>query len=146
MNIFNIKNTFKKVLERKWKYIYIAIDLHETILKPTYSEILSTEFYPYAEETLKELSKLNGIVLILYTSSTHNDILQYLHFFRERNIYFKYVNCNNDVPSTNYAEFSSKFYFNILLDDKAGFEGENDWIFFKNEFLTLYKINERYFN
>lgn len=145
--MFNIQNSFKKVLERNWNKLYIAIDLHETVLKPTYDRNnISTEFYPNAEETLRNLSKLEGIVLIMFTSSSKGDIEKYLSFFEEKRIKFDYVNENPEIPSTDYSDFSSKFYFNILLDDKAGFNGETDWLPFNNEFLVKYFDNESNFN
>ena len=33
---------------------------------------------------------------------------------------------NPEIESNRYANFTKKFYYDILLDDKAGFE-PNDW-------------------
>lgn len=38
------------------------------------------------------------------------------------------VNSNPDEKDTKTGDFSKKFYFNILLDDRAGFQPETDWL------------------
>jgi hypothetical protein len=40
---------------------------------------------------------------------------------------FNAINCNPECPSTDLCDFQDKFYFNFLLDDKAGFDGTKDW-------------------
>jgi hypothetical protein len=40
---------------------------------------------------------------------------------------FNGINCNPECPSTDLCDFQDKFYFNFLLDDKAGFDGTKDW-------------------
>ena len=37
------------------------------------------------------------------------------------------INNNPEFKKTDICDFTEKFYFDILLDDKAGFEGEKDW-------------------
>jgi hypothetical protein len=120
-------NAYNKALNRKWNKIYWAIDIHDTILKSTYSNELLSEnlFYPGAKEFLKFLSSRPDSILILYSSLINEK--EYLDFFESHDIYFSYVNKNPEVQNTEYANFNDKFYFNILLDDKAGFDGEKDW-------------------
>lgn len=38
-----------------------------------------------------------------------------------------YFNVNLDCQNTLTGDFTRKFYYDILLDDKAGFEPEKDW-------------------
>lgn len=124
----HIVNTYQKVKEREWDRWYWAIDIHDTCLKANYSaDTLPDEFYPLAKEALQRLSSREDIALILYTSSHPQFIDKYLEFFRSHGIEFHYVNANPEVPSTDVAAFDSKFYFNVLLDDKAGFDPHEDW-------------------
>lgn len=125
---------------RNWDKIYCAVDIHGTIVKPNYSkETLPTEFYKYAKEVLQDLSKRNDVVLILYTCSFPEEIEKYLEFFKEHEINFEYVNSNPEVENNTYGYFNDKFYFNILLEDKAGFDGETDWNLIQ-KFMDLHDI------
>ena len=47
-----------------------------------------------------------------------------LHFY---GIKFDYINENPLEVNSELSDFSKKFYFNILLDDKAGFYPKEDW-------------------
>lgn len=38
-----------------------------------------------------------------------------------------YINSNPEVTDKHYADYSLKFYINLILDDKAGFLPEEDW-------------------
>lgn len=139
MNLFNIQNAYNQAKSRNWDRIYWAIDLHNTVLKSTYDNDRISSFYPLAEEVLKYLSDKDDVVLILFSSTPNKFIDQYLKLFVSKNIFFKYVNSNPEVPNTEYADFSDKFYFNILLDDKAGFEAETDWQFVMGELNRVYE-------
>jgi hypothetical protein len=111
-----------------WRKTYWAIDIHGTILKPTYEKgVLSTEFYPIAKEVLQTLTKDPKVSLILYTCSYPEEISDYLRFFRSHGIRFNYVNENPEINEGAYGYYDRKFYYNVLLDDKAGFDPERDW-------------------
>ena len=124
-------NAFKRAKEKNWDYIYILIDVHGTIFKPSYLNEEKYEFYPWARVVLQLLSLDQNIKLILWTSSTYEAIFDYLKVFRNNNIHFDYWNANPEVkrqpsdPKT--LDLSSKYYFNIGIDDKFGFEPETDW-------------------
>ena len=129
--IKTFNNAFKRAREKNWDYIYILIDVHGTIFKPSYLNEEKYEFYPYAKEVLQLLSKDPNIKLILWTSSTNQAALDYGVVFNRNKIYFDYLNCNPEVerqstdPET--LDLSSKYYFNVGIDDKFGFEPESDW-------------------
>ena len=132
MNIIKaFDSAFKRAQEKRWDYIYILIDVHGTIFTPSYLNKEKYEFYPYAKEALQLLSKDPNIKLILWTSSTNQAALDYGVEFSKNKIYFDYLNCNPEVerqptdPET--LDLSSKYYFNIGIDDKFGFEPETDW-------------------
>ncbi len=85
------------------------------------------EFFPFAVESLQLLSKQSDICLILYTSSHQRKIDTYLEKFKNLGIKFAYVNENPEECNTEYANFDRKFYFNVLFDDKGGFDPLEDW-------------------
>ena len=131
---------------RNWDKISIAVDLHNTVLKPTHNKLLATEFYPYAKECLSILSenKFNGVECLLFPySCTPSNLLDvYLSNILEPNgikMYHdsKFVADRMCVDTTSFQSFAKKPYFNILLDDKAGFDPNNDW-----EELYNYLIRE----
>jgi hypothetical protein len=114
--------------EKRWEKTYWAIDIHGTLLKPNYRrDEISREFYPDAIEVMQLLSQREDIVKILYTCSYPHEIEQYLEYFAQHKIHFQYVNQNPEIVDGGYGYYKDKFYFNVLMDDKAGFDGENDW-------------------
>ena len=123
-----IENCFKNAKSRGWVKTYWAFDIHSTILKPNYRrDDIAKEFYPCAVEVLQALAKRKEIVKILYTCSYPHEIDQYLEHFKAHGIHFDYVNENPDVANGGYGYYEDKIYFNVLFDDKAGFDGETDW-------------------
>jgi hypothetical protein len=128
-----IENCFRNVREKNWDKTYWAFDIHGTILKPNYqANAISTEFYPLAKEVMQMLSKRTDIVRILYTCSYPHEIEQYIEYFAKHGIHFDHINKNPEVACGAYGYYEDKFYFNVLLDDKAGFDGESDWTAIKN--------------
>ena len=122
---FQIKKT------RNWETIYFAIDIHDTIIKSNYqSGNIPTDFYPHAIEALQALTLRKDIKLILYTCSHPHEILEYLDLFKSHDICFDFVNENSDIKTNpqGYGNYDRKPYFNVLLDDKAGFDPLIDWI------------------
>jgi hypothetical protein len=123
-----IETCLKLAKEKGWNKTFWAFDIHGTILKPNYRrDEISREFYPGACEVLQLLGKRSDIVKILYTCSYPHEIKQYIEYFAQNNIYFDYINLNPEVADGGYGYYQDKFYFNVLFDDKAGFDGETDW-------------------
>ncbi len=127
MNKEYILKTFNKKKDRNWTQLYWAIDLHDTCLKASYDNSIDPEFFPLAKEVLQRISNREDCCLIMYTCSYPAEIGQYRKFFKDNGINFKYVNCNPEADNTPYGFFESKFYFQFLLDDKSGFDANNDW-------------------
>jgi hypothetical protein len=113
---------------RDWEKIYVLVDIHQTILFPTWSEERSEVYYPMAKECLQLLSQRNDVCLIQWSSSSQLNNAKYHHSFHTEGIDFNYINYNPEVKSTEYADFDSKPYMNIIIDDKGGFEPEVDWL------------------
>jgi len=125
-----INKMFHHAFEKEWYTTYWAFDIHGTILVPTFrKDSYDSEFYPWAKETLHLLTKRKDIVMILYTSSYPEEIEHYQKVFKENDIYFKYVNENPDIDSSrgNFGHYEKKFYFNVLIEDKASFSPETEW-------------------
>lgn len=131
----SINKAFSMARSRGWDRIYIAVDVHDTMIIPNYRENdIPKEFFPYAAEAMYTISQRRDTVLILYTCSFPNEINQYLEFFKSVSIDFKYVNSNPEVLSSGYGCYDKKFYFNILIEDKAGFNPLVDWEIVLNMF------------
>lgn len=125
--VSQLDKSYKLMEKRNWDTLYISVDIHDTILESTYSTEISKVPFRFALETLQLLSKRKEIVLILWTCSKKEDITEYVKYFSENNINFKYVNSNPEVQDKSYADYSEKFYANLILDDKAGFSALEDW-------------------
>jgi hypothetical protein len=130
--------------EREWNRIYIGCDIHSTTLKPTYSTELSREYYPFAKETLKMLSERTDICLILWSCSLPEINKEYFDFFKQDGINFDYINENPECSSTEYADFDTKLYFSVGLDDKFGFDPDKDWEALKEYLFLLGKEDSIY--
>lgn len=123
-----IKNCLRRAQEKKWEKTYWAIDIHGTLLKPNFKKNeISLEFYPYALEAMQLLDKRKDIIKIMYTCSYPHEIKQYVEYFAQHGIHFHYINSNPEIVDGSYGYYKDKFYFNVLMDDKAGFDGQQDW-------------------
>lgn len=123
-----IKKAITKAQEFNWEKTYWAFDIHDTILKPNWdSGQIPTEYYPYAKESLQLLNRRKDIVMFLYTCSHPKDTDQYVDFFKADNIHFDFVNENPEIPNSALGYYDKKPYFNVLMDDKAGFNPITEW-------------------
>jgi len=125
-----IRKMFKHSFEKEWFHTYWGFDIHGTILIPTFrKDSYDSDFYPWAKETLQLISKRKDVVMILYTSSYPKEIEHYIQVFNENNIHFKYINENPEIDTAkgNFGHYEDKFYFNVLFEDKAGFDPETEW-------------------
>jgi hypothetical protein len=132
MSVLNqIKKVSADCLNKQWYDTYWAFDIHGTILMPSYNlNDNKYSFYPYAKETLQYISNnRKDINMILYTCSYPHEIKTYLDFFENNDIYFKHVNENPNISSNrgNFGFYEKKFYFNVLFEDKAGFDPFIEW-------------------
>ena len=133
-----IQRAFDKAIEKQWDCLYWAFDIHETIIVPNWSTSkIPLEFYPHAKEVLQLVSQRKDIVRILFTCSHPEEIVVYQEHFASHDIYFDYVNENPDVLNLKYGHYDKKPYFNVLFEDKAGFDPLEDWIVVK-ELLNKY--------
>lgn len=130
-----IDKAFTRMKERNWDYIYFYFDIHETISHPDYGTVPMIEFYEHAKDVLQYLSKRPDVRLGLYTCSYPEQIKAYVKIFKEHGIHFDSANNkNDDVDDTKYGYYRDKPYFNVLFEDKAGFDAEEDWLKIKKYF------------
>ena len=134
MNVFNIERAFQGKAIRGWTTLYVLIDAHGTLIKPGHDKV---EFYPNAVEVMKWFNNRNDFKVILWTSSHQEEITEVLRAAAKEGFFFDYVNGNPAESNSIRANFDKKFYFNILLEDKAGFDGETDWLLIKNELTRI---------
>ena len=143
MNIAQIivRNAFAEKKKRNWDRLYWAIDLHHTVITGTYNRFNDgATIYPYAKEVLDFLYEHPEHKTILWSSS-YDDAL---HDITTRfDLKFNYINTNPEVPSNELCNFNNKLYFNILLEDKAGFDGNRGWGDIKNELIEQGIWNEK---
>lgn len=138
MNLFNVRATFEQKVKRGWDTIYILIDVHGVLIPGSYH--LKNDFTVYCPEELEVLewfTNREDIKIILWTSSYASEVTDIMNWFGDKGIFFDYVNENPECRHTQYADFSRKPYFNILFDDKAGFEPGSDWKAIKEELISI---------
>jgi hypothetical protein len=122
-----IERAFTVKRERGYDTIYWAIDLHGTCLKSNY-ENGSYEFIN--EETIRALQKISDredSKIILWSGCYPEEQQKIIKFFDDNMIKVAFFNENPLEASTTTGDFSKKFYFSILIDDKAGFDPYVDW-------------------
>jgi hypothetical protein len=135
MNLFNLERVFQQKKERKWHTIYVAVDAHGTLIKAYHDHI---EFYTGAVEVMQWFNSREDFKVILWTSTHHKEINNLRNKAWENCFHFDFVNENPLEKDSDRACFTTgKFYFNILLDDKAGFEPETDWLLIKKELQRI---------
>jgi len=136
-----IKTNHISAMERKgWEYTYWAFDLHSTIIKPNYEAgNIPTEMYPFALECLKAISDSEEVKMIMYTCSHPHEQKEYLELFEKNNINFDFINKNPEVKTEEggYGYYNDKPYFNVLFEDKAGFDGDTDWVLVKELLIEM---------
>jgi hypothetical protein len=112
---------------RNWDTIYWAIDLHGVCFPSTYT---SGKYQFVNSDCIKALQLISSrpeSKIILWSSCFPSEQPAILEFFKQHNISVHSFNSNTEVQNTQAGCFDTKFYFNILVDDKAGFNPERDW-------------------
>ena len=123
-----IYRAYKKKIERGYDFLCWAIDLHGTIIVPSYDkDEEEVTLYDGAVEALEHLSASCKHRLILWTSTHPHKYDSVLDQMSDMGIDFDYINENPEFQSTDLCDFSEKFAFDLLVDDKAGFSPEYEW-------------------
>lgn len=123
-----VRLAYEKAHARGWDRVYWMVDLHDTAIAATYASGGGITLLPGAGETLRWLLTFPETRIILWSSmspellAAHREAL-----FAEADRGRVYLNENPEEGDTAYASFQQKPYFNVLLDDKAGFDHARDW-------------------
>ena len=124
------EDAFIRAKAKGWDRMYVLVDIHGTVFKPSYHNEEKYEFYDYAKAVLQMLTGRQDIKLIMWTSSTQEMVDDFLNVFEKNGIHFDFVNENpeiNALPTDpKSSDFSNKFYFNIGIDDKFCFYPTSD--------------------
>jgi hypothetical protein len=122
-----IQRAYAIARERKWDTIYWAIDLHGVCMKSNYTtgahEFISQE----AVDVLRMISARPESKIILWSSVHDDQKVPIINEFEDRGIMVHHFNRNPFERNTATGCFDEKFYFSVLLDDKAGFDPDTDW-------------------
>jgi hypothetical protein len=127
-----------KAISRKWDSIYIVIDNHGVLCESTYSDEIIPIEASYAPLRIME-EHFPMIKKIIWSSTSEPQLSNIIARFTDHGVSFVAINENPEVSGDN---FKGKLYFNILLDDKAGFDPDVDWA--DIEKYGLLAVQERY--
>lgn len=122
-----VERAYSLLQERNWDTIYWAIDLHGTCIKSNY---VSGEYEWINEDALKCLqliSNLKETKIIIWSSLYRSEKFKIWVWLSEQGIEILNFNSNDSIKNTETGCFDKKFYFSVLLDDKAGFDPDTDW-------------------
>ena len=134
MNVFNIEKAFADKKERGWTTLYVLIDAHGTAIEPGHDKVI---FYDGALEVLEWFNRRSDFRTILWTSSHKDEIKAIVQAAIDKGVRFDFINSNPLEANSARACFDRKFYFNIIFDDKAGFEPKTDWFLVKKELQRI---------
>lgn len=130
-----IDRAYRLMKERNWDTVYYAIDLHGVCLTSNYQTHTHEFINQDAIDGLKVISDRPETVIIIW-SGLHTDEQDAVRqLFADHGIKIYYFNENPLERNTKTGNFSDKFYFSVLLDDKAGFDPEIHW----KEIMEFYK-------
>ncbi len=137
----SIKKAYEQFEAREWNKIYIALDIHGTVADSDYHNT-SKELYKTCIEPLQIISKLPEVTIILFSCAYEKDYGSYFELFNKNGIDVRYFNNNPEVDNTPTGCFDRKFYYNIIFEDKAGFEPWM-WPSVRDAFLNYRQFNKR---
>lgn len=140
-----IRRAYDVARVRNWDKVYWAIDLHETCIRSNYGKGSYEFLGDYVVRALQKISERPETVIILWSSVHADEEADIIEFFANNGIRVSYFNHNPEVSNTAHGNFDTKFYFSILLDDKAGFNYELDW-FKIFDLFDVADFEERRFN
>lgn len=117
-----IQRAYAQLEQRRYDYIYIALDIHGTCADSDYHNTVSQSLYPAAVDALRVISNLPEVKIILYSCCHPDSYEPYMKIFADHGIKVAYFNSNPEIENTKTGCFDSKFYFSLMFDDKAGFD------------------------
>lgn len=138
MSIFTaVARAYEKMEERGWDTIYWAVDLHGVCLKSNYEAGGYEWINEDAPRVLRIISDRPENKIILWSSVYEDEKLHIRQFFDGYGIHVAAFNEGFERDNA-VSCFYEKFYFSVLLDDKAGFDPGVDW----EEIERFYRIKQ----
>lgn len=131
-----INRAYSVMKERDWDTVYWAVDLHGTVIESNYENGTYTYISDDVKQALQAISALPETKLILWSSMHGTDQANVTALFKSDGINVDWFNENPDAQNTTTGCFTQKFYFSVLVDDKAGF-CPSEWTMVKNATLQL---------
>jgi hypothetical protein len=122
-----IARAYDTMKARNWDTIYWAIDLHGVCLESNYAKGVHTFISEEAINTLRLIGSLKESKIIIWSSVHEKDKQAIIDLFIENGIPVHGFNSNPSEADTKTGCFKEKFYFSVLLDDKAGFDPAVHW-------------------
>lgn len=129
-----IDRAYFTMRSRNWDTLYWCIDLHGSCIKSNYQNGNYEFINEDAKKALMLISSLPETCIILWSCCHAKQKQEILEFFKLNNINVNFFNENPLVLDNETGNFSEKFYFNVLIDDKAGFDPNKDWFRIFNYF------------
>ncbi len=127
MIIKAIQRAYLTAAERNWNSIYWAIDLHGVCFPYSYGRGSYKFLGPHVVRGLQTISSRPESKIILWSACHEDEQPDIIKHFVDHGINVHYFNENPEIPNTHTGNFDDKFYFSIVLDDKAGFNPDEDW-------------------
>lgn len=121
-----IKRAYDVMEERNWDTVYWAVDLHGTVITSNYESGTYEYINEEAKLALQAISNLPETKLILWSSMHVFDQFNVIALLKQDGIDVTWFNQNPAVANTATGCFDRKFYFSVLVDDKAGFD-PSEW-------------------
>ena len=128
--IKSIERAYSLLQERSWDTIYWAIDLHGTCIKSDYVSGKYEWINEDAKNCMQLLNNLRDVNHdIIIWSSIYQEESEKVFRWMESEGIGNLIDFNNNgcEMNTRTGCFNKKFYFSVLLDDKAGFDPDTDW-------------------
>jgi hypothetical protein len=122
-----IERAYTLRAQRNWDTVYYAIDLHGVCLTSNYTSDVHEFINQDAIGGLKVISDRPETVIIIWSGLHTDQQAAVSKLFLDNGIKIDYFNENPLERNTVTGNFSDKFYFSVLLDDKAGFDPTIHW-------------------
>lgn len=126
-----LKRSYARYKQKGYKFWYWAVDVHDVLFKGDYKLECELQWLPNAKRALKIISTIPEIKVILYTSTRKEQTQRIVDKIEnETGLKVFAINENPDFPNDpgQLCDFEKKFCFDLLLDDKAGFDvHQNAW-------------------
>lgn len=126
---YAMRRAFEKRRDRNYDTTYWAIDIHDTIVPSTYTypNTYNVTAYDHMLECLQLLSGMPDHKIILWSCTAKERSTELIDLLKTHDINIDFYNENPECESTDICDFNSKFYTDLIIEDKAGWNPYKDW-------------------